>query len=97
MPKSGFMANQHGKVAAAAILRLLAGETPNPEPMMINTCYSFVDAHEAMHVALGAPLRPGKKTMVVVPSTGGVSPARNEAEATIALGWAKNIWADMLT
>lgn len=97
MPKSGFMANQHGKVAAAAILRLLAGETPNPEPMMINTCYSFVDAHEAMHVASVHHYDREKKTMVVVPGTGGVSPARNEAEATIALGWAKNIWADMLT
>ncbi|MDQ5877991.1 MAG: sulfide dehydrogenase [flavocytochrome c] flavoprotein chain, partial [Pseudomonadota bacterium] len=29
MPKSGFMANQHGKVAAAAILNLLAGEAPS--------------------------------------------------------------------
>ena len=33
MPKSGHMANQHAKVAAAAILRLLAGEAPSQTPV----------------------------------------------------------------
>jgi len=32
MPKSGHMANQHAKVAAAAVIALLRGGTPNPEP-----------------------------------------------------------------
>jgi sulfite dehydrogenase len=51
MPKSGFMANQHGKTAAAGILNLLAGNAPSAEVMMTNTCYSFVDAKNAIHVA----------------------------------------------
>jgi hypothetical protein len=38
-----------------------------------------------------------KKTMIVVPGASGVSTARNEMEAGFAKGWAKNIWADMLT
>ena len=29
--------------------------------------------------------------------SGGVSAARNELEGKVAMGWAKNIWADMLT
>ncbi len=66
MPKSGFMANQHGKVAAAAILNLLAGEAPSPEPMMSNTCYSFVDAKHVIHVASVHKYDAEKKTMVTV-------------------------------
>lgn len=97
MPKSGFMANQHGKVAAAAILNLLAGEAPNPEPMMTNTCYSFVDAKHVIHVASVHRYDAGKKTLVTVPGSGGVSAERSELEGSYALGWAKNIWADMLT
>jgi sulfite dehydrogenase len=97
MPKSGFMANQHGKVAAAAILNLLAGEAPSPESMMSNTCYSFVDAKNAIHVASVHRYDAEKKTMLTVPGSGGVSAARSEIEADYAMGWAKNIWADMLT
>ena len=97
MPKSGFMANQHGKVAAAAILNLLAGEAPSTEPMMSNTCYSFVDAKSAIHVASVHKYDGEKKTMIAVPGSGGVSSARSEIEADYAMGWAKNIWADMLT
>ena len=37
MPKSGHMANQHGKLAVAAILNLLAGDPPNPEPVVMIT------------------------------------------------------------
>ena len=51
MPKSGHMANQHGKLAAAAILNMLSGIEPNPEPVVMNTCYSFVDAKNVIHVA----------------------------------------------
>ena len=35
MPKSGHLANQHAKVAAAAIIQLLKGEPVNPTPMMM--------------------------------------------------------------
>ncbi|MBW7900711.1 MAG: FCSD flavin-binding domain-containing protein [Rhodocyclaceae bacterium] len=96
MPKSGFMANQHGKVAAAAILNLLAGEAPNPEPFMTNTCYSFVDAKNVIHVASVHRYDAEKKTLIVVPGASGVSAQRNEIEAAYAIGWAKNIWADAL-
>jgi len=97
MPKSGFMANQHGKVAAAAVLNLLAGEAPNPEPMMANTCYSFVDPGHVIHVASVHHYDAAKKTLVVVPGAAGISAERNALEARYAQGWAKNIWADMLT
>ncbi len=96
MPKSGHMANQHGKLAAAAILNLLAGEAPNPEPVVMNTCYSFVDAKNVIHVSSVHQYDAATKVVQPVKGAGGVSAARNEIEGKIALAWAKNIWADML-
>jgi sulfide dehydrogenase [flavocytochrome c] flavoprotein subunit len=96
MPKSGHMANQQGKLAAAAILNLLAGQAPNPAPVVMNTCYSFVDAQSAIHVASAHQYDPATKMMQPAKGAGGVSAARTELEGAIALGWAKNIWADML-
>ena len=40
MPKSGHMANQHGKTCAAAVVALLTGKEPNKLPIYNNTCYS---------------------------------------------------------
>jgi len=96
MPKSGHMANQHGKLAAAAILNQLAGQEPNPAPVVMNTCYSFVDAKNAIHVTSVHQYDAATKTVQPVKGAGGVSAARNELEGKVALGWAKNIWADML-
>ncbi len=96
MPKSGHMANQHGKLAAAAIINLLAGQAPNPAPVVMNTCYSFVDAKNAIHVASIHQYDAASKLVQPVKGAGGVSAARNELEGKAAMGWAKNIWADML-
>ena len=96
MPKSGHMANQHGKLAAAAILNMLAGQEPNPEPVVMNTCYSFVDAKNVIHVASIHQYDAATKLVQPVKGAGGISAARNELEGKVALGWAKNIWADML-
>jgi len=97
MPKSGHMANQHGKTAAAAILASLAGQPPNPAPVLNNTCYSFITDRDAVHVASVHQYDREKKTLVTVPGSGGLSPAMNTLEGDYAFDWAKNIWADMLT
>jgi len=96
MPKSGSMANQHGKTCAAAVVALLTGKTPNPSPIYTNTCYSFVSSKEAVHVASVHTYDPVKKTMVTVAGAGGVSTAANAVEGEYAYGWARNIWADSL-
>ncbi len=96
MPKSGHMANQHAKVAAAAILNLLAGREPNPTPVVMNTCYSFVDDGSAMHVASVHQYDVEKQTFLAVEGSGGVSTAASHLEGQYALVWAKNVWADML-
>lgn len=96
MPKSGHMANQHGKLAAAAILNMMAGMEPNPAPVVMNTCYSFVDTKNVVHVASIHQYDTATKLFQPVKGAGGVSVARNELEGKAAMGWAKNIWADML-
>jgi sulfite dehydrogenase len=96
MPKSGHMANQHAKVAAAAIIQLLKGEAVNPTPVVMNTCYSFVTARDVVHVASVHQYDDKDKTFKAVPGSGGVSAAANQLEGRYALSWADNIWADML-
>ena len=93
MPKSGSMANNHAKIAAAAIVELLNGRAPQPVKI-INTCYSFVSEKEGIRVSSvhewdGSTLQPVK-------GSGGVSAARSEAEGTFAWNWARTIWADSL-
>ncbi|NDP42642.1 MAG: flavocytochrome C, partial [Aromatoleum sp.] len=96
MPKSGHMANQHAKVCAAAVVALLAGQTPNPAPVLTNTCYSFITDNDVVHVCSVHQYDKEKKTVVTVPGSGGLSPAMSELEGRYAFGWAKNIWADTL-
>ena len=96
MPKSGHMANQHAKLAAAAVIQQLKGEPVNATPVLMNTCYSFVTATDAMHVASVHQYDAAEKTFKTVPGSGGVSAASSALEGRYALGWAENIWADML-
>jgi NADPH-dependent 2,4-dienoyl-CoA reductase/sulfur reductase-like enzyme len=96
MPKSGHMANQHGKTCAAAVVALLTGQQPNAQPIYNNVCYSFVSDTEAVHVASVHRYDALKKTMLPVPGAGGVSGAASELEGHYALAWAANIWADTL-
>ncbi len=96
MPKSGHMANQHAKVAAAAIVAELRGFEVNPEPVLTNTCYSFVDATRVVHVASVHQYSAAEKTFKTVAGSGGVSPAPTELEGLYAWDWARNIWADSL-
>jgi sulfite dehydrogenase len=96
MPKSGHMANQHAKLAAAAIVELMNGREPSPTPLVNNTCYSFVSDKEVIHVASVHTYDPKDKVLKVVPGSGGVSSQRSEIEGVYGWGWAQNIWADML-
>lgn len=96
MPKSGHMANQHAKVAAAAIIQLLQGLPVNATPVVMNTCYSFVTARDVVHVASVHQYDGTDKTFKAVPGSGGVSAAANQIEGRYALSWADNIWNDML-
>ncbi len=96
MPKSGHMANSHGKVVAAAVVAQLSGMAVNPQPLLTNTCYSFVNDKLVVHVASVHQYVAAEKTYKTVPGSGGVSSAPNELEGIYAWNWAQNIWADTL-
>ncbi len=96
MPKSGHMANSHGKVVAAAVVAQLSGMEVNPQPVLTNTCYSFVNDKLVVHVASVHQYVAAEKTFKTVAGSGGVSAAPNELEGVYAWNWAQNIWADTL-
>ena len=97
MPKSGYAANTQAKVCAAAIVAAINGQ-PSPEPSYVNTCYSIIAPDYGISVAGVYQLKDGK--IVEVPGAGGLSPANADAgtraiEVQFALGWFRNITADM--
>jgi sulfide dehydrogenase [flavocytochrome c] flavoprotein subunit len=96
MPKSGHMANGHGKVVAAAVVAALNGWEVNAKPLLTNTCYSFVSGTEVIHVASVHEYVAAEKTFKTVAGSGGVTAQRSTREADYALSWARNIWADSL-
>lgn len=96
MPKSGFMANNQGKLAADAVIALITGREVNPNPIIANTCYSFVSNTDVVHVASVHKFDAEKNTLVAVLGAGGLSSAPNDLEGKYAQAWGRNIWADAL-
>ena len=96
MPKSASMANNHAKICAAAVVELLNGRQPDPEPKILNTCYSYVAEKEAMRVSSVHAWDAKDRTLKPVPGSGGVSSAHSQLEGDYAWSWARNIWADSL-
>jgi sulfide dehydrogenase [flavocytochrome c] flavoprotein subunit len=95
LPKSAHLANSQAKVCANAIVSLMAGEAPDPQPVFANTCYSFVSDKLAMHIANVYRYDPAKKIMRPTEG-GGVSERPSEQEGNNAQYWAQNIWSDVL-
>lgn len=96
MPKSGFMAHNHAKVAADAVLALLADQPINDSPIVVNTCYSFVSSQEAMRVSSVHKWSEAQRTLLPVPQAGGTSPRHSLQEGALAWNWAQNLWQDAL-
>ena len=96
MPKSGHMANQHGKAIAAALIEIFAGRDPQPI-LLANTCYSMVDGERGIHVDSVHRYDAEKKMHLVVDGSGGVSKAPSVEEGHYTRAWADSIWADTLS
>ena len=96
LPKSAHMATSQARVCASAIVELMQGRTPDPAPVFANTCYSYVNDKQAIHVANVYRYDDAKKIMVAADG-GGVSTSPSELEGEYAKAWAVNIWSDVLT
>ena len=97
MPKSAFSANAQAKVCAAAVAKLLRGETP-AEPKLINTCYSLVAPDYGINVA--GVYRPVNGVLTEIEGSGGVSAAdapraARTLEANSANGWFNTITSEV--
>ena len=96
LPKSAHMATSQARVCASAIVELMQGRMPDPAPVFANTCYSYVNDKQAIHVANVYRYDDAKKIMVAADG-GGVSTSPSELEGDYAKAWAVNIWSDVLT
>ena len=96
LPKSAHMATSQARVCASAIVELMQGRAPDPTPVFANTCYSYVNDKQAIHVANVYRYDEAKKIMVAADG-GGVSANPSEQEGDYAKAWAANIWSDVLT
>ncbi|PAU78573.1 cytochrome C [Halomonas salipaludis] len=96
MPKSGFCANAQAKVAAAAIVAALRGDS-TPEPYWSNTCYSLIGPEYGISVAGVYRIQDG--VIAEVEGSGGLSPSDasteiRQMEAEYAVGWYNAICQD---
>jgi sulfide dehydrogenase [flavocytochrome c] flavoprotein chain len=91
VPKSGTIANAMGKICANAVVSLMSGR-PAPAVPPLNTCYSWVNDHEAMAVVNAYKIDNGKVVQVEQKLTPGAS----ALYAQHAEGWARSIWTDIL-
>ena len=96
LPKSAHMATSQARVCASAIVELMQGKMPDPAPVFANTCYSYVNDKQAIHVANVYRYDEAKKIMVAADG-GGVSSSPTDIEGDYAKAWAANIWSDVLT
>lgn len=96
MPKSGHMANAHAKVCAAAIVNLLNDQAPDPDPVFTNTCFSYLNSDDAVHVASVHRWDAERSTVMPLAEANGLSDVPSQLEGQHAWAWAQNIWNDML-
>ena len=95
LPKSGHMATNHAKVCAAAIVELLAGRQPDPNPVVANTCYSATSGSTSGYVA-NVYRFDAAKGYVSQPE-GGATSKGDETNFSNNEAWALNIWAEILS
>jgi len=97
MPKSAFAGSVEGKLCAAAIVRLLAGEPP-AAPKLVSNCYSLVAPGYAISIA--GVYHPVDGQYVEVEGSGGTSPldappAFRAEEAKFADAWFRTTTAEI--
>jgi hypothetical protein len=80
-----------GKIAASAVVALMAGKQP-PQMPPGNTCYSWVSDREAIAVVNAYKIENGK----VVQIEQKLTPAQSPMVAQHAIAWSQSIWQDVL-
>ncbi|QOL49980.1 NAD(P)/FAD-dependent oxidoreductase [Massilia litorea] len=96
LPKSAHMANAQAKICARAVVDLMLGQAPDAAPAFANTCYSYIDDRQAMHISTLYRYDAAKKSMQAE-GAGVLSEHASAQEGVDADAWARQIWADVLS
>jgi len=95
-PKSGSVANNTAKMCAYGLSEIFAGRTPDPAPVVTNTCYSASSDSTAFHVATVFRWDPEKKALVPPKGANGISKEESELELAYMHSWKENVLNDTL-
>ena len=68
-PKAGHIANQEAKVCADALVRIFAGQQPDPSPVTNSACYSTITRTQAGWLNAVFQYDPTAKAMTPVPNS----------------------------
>ncbi|MBN8509750.1 MAG: FAD-dependent oxidoreductase [Burkholderiales bacterium] len=95
-PKAGHIANQEAKVCADALLRIFAGEDPDPAPVTNSACFSTITMTKASWLEAVFQYDPAARTMVAVPAASGASDGWNGDYFEDMGKWFRALMADSL-
>ena len=84
LPKAGHVANQEAKICADAIVRLLAGQQPDPAPVANSACFSPITASTASWLTAVYQYDSVNRKFVVANSGGNTTGARAVESANIS-------------
>jgi NADPH-dependent 2,4-dienoyl-CoA reductase/sulfur reductase-like enzyme len=93
-PKAGHIANQEAKICADAIVRLLAGRSPDPSPITNSACYSPITADTASWLTAVFAYDPVSGTMLPVPGAAGEAAARSQDNYNEMFKWFNTLMED---
>lgn len=84
LPKAGHVANQEAKICADAIIRVLAGQSPDPAPVANSACYSPITASTASWLTAVYQYDAGTRKMLLAANGGQTVGARATESASIS-------------
>lgn len=98
MPKAGHVANQEAKICADAIIRLLAGSPPEPQPVANSACYSPITANAASWLTAVYQYDPASSSMKIAANGGSIvnASATEAAEISSKNFEQMNVWFSTL-
>jgi sulfide dehydrogenase [flavocytochrome c] flavoprotein chain len=95
MPKAGHVANQEAKICTDAILRLLAGTAPDPQPVANSACFSPITATTASWLTAVYQYDPATARMKIAAQGGQTTVNGVPAAATEAASASTENFEDM--
>ena len=93
-PKAGHIANQEAKICADAIVRLLAGRSPDPSPVTNSACYSPITSDSASWLTAIFAYDPVSRTMQPVPGASGEAAGRSQDNYEEMFKWFNTLMED---